>query len=139
MHGDAAGRALVRGACEHSFERYVIDCMMTALIVPIGRYRATLRNPAIRRHRRPAMSTASLYYHDCRGRGEAIRLALHDRLGWDAVGDERLTRETRRSERWATELKQSPVTGPFGTLPVLTIDGIQISQVVAIAAYLVQR
>jgi len=75
-----------------------------------------------------------LTYFDLRGLGEVSRLILHyanvkfedDRIPYEMGG---------ANEEWA---KLKPST-PYGQLPVLEVDGVQIAQSYAIARFLARR
>ena len=75
------------------------------------------------------MHNYKLEYFQSRFRGEAIRLILH----YKGVNfkDVRLDMMTQ----WP---KRKPTT-PFGGLPVLTIDGIQLSQSLPICQFLARK
>ncbi len=76
-----------------------------------------------------------LRYFDCRGRGEALRLALIDSAV--AFTDERVPIDDLGVFQKA---KHDPrVGGPFAALPVLQWDGYVLAQTLPIASYLSDR
>lgn len=69
-----------------------------------------------------------LIYFDIRGRAEICRLVLH-------AGKKPFTDQRLQQEEW---LHVKPST-PFESLPVLEVDGVQLSQGIAIATYLAKE
>ena len=70
-----------------------------------------------------------LEYFPLRYLGETARLILH------YAGQEFEDHKTDREKEWDT---RKPTT-PFGTIPVLTVDGVQIGQSSAVYHYLARR
>jgi len=75
------------------------------------------------------MIKIKLEYFPLRYLGETARLILH------YAGQEFEDHKTDREKEWDT---RKPTT-PFGTIPVLTVDGIQIGQSSAVYHYLARR
>ncbi|KAE9548825.1 hypothetical protein FO519_007961 [Halicephalobus sp. NKZ332] len=75
------------------------------------------------------MSSFKLEYFPSRYFGEPARLLLH------YVGQKFEDHRTDREKEWDTRKE----TTPFGTIPVLTVDGVQIGQSSAIYHYLARR
>lgn len=77
----------------------------------------------------------TLRYFECAARGQPLRFALAEFLP-DYV-DERVP--LGKDSGWGERRLEPDFGGPFATLPVLNIDGLVLSQALAIADYLTRK
>jgi glutathione S-transferase len=79
------------------------------------------------------MAQPILTYFDCRSRGQALRFALNEAGEFE---DRRVPTAELSAFRGA---RDPEIAGPFGSLPLLDVEGVRIAQTLAIAGFLMER
>ncbi|KAH7694854.1 CRE-GST-9 protein, partial [Aphelenchoides avenae] len=73
-----------------------------------------------------------LTYFDCRALGEVARFMFH--YAGQPFDDVRVT-----NEEWEANLQHYKSTLPYGRIPVLEVDGVQIAESMTIARFLAKQ